>query len=74
MLKQMKADFLRYHAPVWVCLLLTVVLLALPSGYEDNIVFRNLIFSRLWYCLPMSQPLLIPGSSGPASSAVSLRY
>ena len=41
MLKQMKADFLRYHAPVWVCLLLTVVLLALPTGYEDNIVFQE---------------------------------
>ena len=37
----MKADFLRYHAPVWVCLLLTVVLLALPTGYEDNIVFQE---------------------------------
>ena len=41
MLKQVKADLLRYHAPVWVCLLLTAVLLALPTGYEDNLVFQE---------------------------------
>lgn len=31
----------RYHAPVWVCALLTVVLLLLPTGYEDNMVFQE---------------------------------
>ena len=32
---------LRYHAPVWVCLLLTLMLIVLPTGYEDNVVFQE---------------------------------
>ena len=32
---------LRYHAPVWVCLLLTLILVALPTGYEENVVFQE---------------------------------
>ncbi|MGO5022056.1 YibE/F family protein [Lawsonibacter sp. LCP25S3_G6] len=32
---------LRYHAPVWVCLLLTLILIVLPTGYEDNVVFQE---------------------------------
>ena len=32
---------LRYHAPVWVCLILVLILIVLPTGYEDNIVFQE---------------------------------
>ncbi len=32
---------LRYHAPVWVCALLTLILILLPTGYEDNMVFQE---------------------------------
>lgn len=31
----------RYHAPVWVCALLVLLLLLLPTGFEDNLVFRE---------------------------------
>ena len=32
---------LRYHAPVWVCLILVLILVFLPTGYEDNVVFQE---------------------------------
>ena len=32
---------LRYHAPVWVCLILVLILIVLPTGYEDNVVFQE---------------------------------
>lgn len=32
---------LRYHAPVWVCLILVLILVVLPTGYEDNVVFQE---------------------------------
>ena len=32
---------LRYHAPVWVCLILILILIVLPTGYEDNVVFQE---------------------------------
>ena len=32
---------LRYHAPVWVCLILVLILMVLPTGYEDNVVFQE---------------------------------
>ena len=32
---------IRYHAPVWVCVLLTLLLILLPTGYEDNVVFQE---------------------------------
>ena len=32
---------LRYHAPVLVCLILVLILIVLPTGYEDNIVFQE---------------------------------
>ena len=32
---------LRYHAPVWMCILLTLLLIFLPTGYEDNVVFQE---------------------------------
>ncbi|MGI5963157.1 MAG: YibE/F family protein [Lawsonibacter sp.] len=31
----------RYYAPVWVCVLLTIILLFLPTGYEDSISFQE---------------------------------
>ena len=30
----------RYHAPVWVCVLLTAALLFLPTGYEDAVQYK----------------------------------
>ena len=35
------AQKLRYHAPVWVCALLTLFLILLPTGYEENVVFQE---------------------------------
>ena len=32
---------IRYHAPVWVCVLLTLLLILLPTGYEENVVFQE---------------------------------
>ena len=32
---------LRYHAPVWVCLILVLILIVLPTGFEDNVVFQE---------------------------------
>ena len=32
---------LRYHAPVWVCFILILILIFLPTGYEDNLVFQE---------------------------------
>ena len=32
---------LAYHAPVWVCALLTLLLLLLPTGFEDNLVYQE---------------------------------
>ena len=32
---------LGYHAPVWVCLLLVLILALLPTGYEENLVFQE---------------------------------
>lgn len=32
---------LRYHAPVLVCLLALVVLLLMPTGYEDRLVYQD---------------------------------
>lgn len=41
----MKSNFsslsVRYHAPVWGCLLLCVFLLLLPTGFEDKEVFQE---------------------------------
>ena len=30
-----------YHAPVWVCFLLVLFLVLLPTGFEDNVVFQE---------------------------------
>lgn len=40
-MKRITSSSLRYHAPVWVCLLMTLVLLLLPTGFEDKEVFRE---------------------------------
>ena len=37
----MKKEKLRYYAPVAVCLLLIIVLLALPTGYEDAVQYKE---------------------------------
>jgi len=39
--QSLSSHSIRYHAPVWVCALLTIVLLLLPTGYEDNVVFQE---------------------------------
>lgn len=33
--------FIRYQAPVWVCLLMILILLLLPTGFENNLVFQE---------------------------------
>ena len=37
----MKKEKLRYYAPVAVCLLLIVILLLLPTGYEDALIYKG---------------------------------
>ena len=37
----MKKEKLRYYAPVAVCLLLIVILLLLPTGYEDAVQYKE---------------------------------
>ena len=32
-------DRLRYHAPVLVCLLLVLLLVLLPTGFEDAVIY-----------------------------------
>lgn len=32
---------LRYHAPIWVCAILILVLAILPTGYENRLVFQE---------------------------------
>lgn len=36
-----KESPIRYHAPVWACLVLIAVLLILPTGFEGNRVFQE---------------------------------
>lgn len=33
------SPFSRYHAPVWVCIVLILILLLIPTGFEENQVF-----------------------------------
>lgn len=37
----LSSQVLRYHAPVWVCLLLLLLLLLTPTGFEDRQVFQE---------------------------------
>ena len=34
-------DRLRYHAPVLVCLLLVLLLVLLPTGFEDAVIYKG---------------------------------
>lgn len=40
-MKKLSMETIRYQAPVWMCLVLTLILLLLPTGFEDYIVFRE---------------------------------
>lgn len=40
-MKLLKHGFVRYNAPVWVCLALIALLLVLPTGFEGNRVFQE---------------------------------
>lgn len=37
----MKKFFSRYNAPVWICLLFIIALIFVPTGFEDNVVFKE---------------------------------
>ena len=37
----LSSQSLRYHSPVWACILLCAVLLFLPTGFEDKEVFQE---------------------------------
>ena len=41
MLNKLKSKPLRYHMPVLVCLLAIVILLFLPTGYEDALNYQE---------------------------------
>lgn len=32
---------LRYHAPVWVCLIALIILVVIPTGYEEKLVYQD---------------------------------
>ncbi len=41
LLKKMTKEKIRYSAPVWVCMLLLIVLLWIPTGYEAYLTFQE---------------------------------
>ena len=53
-------DRLRYHAPVLVCLLLVLLLVLLPTGFEDAVIYKGAIGAP-----PGSFPWTTPPSSTP---------
>lgn len=54
-------DRLRYHAPVLVCLLLVWLLVLLPTGFEDAVIYKGA--DRCGP--PRSSPWITPPSSTP---------
>ncbi len=63
---------LRYNAPVFACLAIILMLLAVPTGFEGNLVFQESDI-RAARVLSSDESMVIPVWYAPGNSAASWR-